>query len=600
MRTRNLHLLAASVVASSLALVSCGPGAAASAVRPSDPTAANALGEAACLEVAGKQGEPLVIDWAPEQRGDLEVAMKDGVAVVAYSCKSIKVLADCHIDGKYGFMGTTRNEQVVQLANADELSANLPLSGAKISSELARGSTIDIAMIMVGKRRTTWDAPTKADLKGHCDGATHYVRSATVGAFAMDTGTEGKVRAAAEMFGAGGKGESTSSKKVQTKQGEIADCNAASPDADKAPAQCGAPIRLLLNPIAEAPAKPTPDTASTSAPSAPPPARFSRPEEADACPQGMVFSGGKCTKPSDVAVHTCKASDVQDCSAQCDKNDVVSCALLGAHYASANDAAKAGPPLKKACDAGEAHACTNLGVLAEGGGSRDAGTAALFQKGCAGGDAIGCRHYGATLAGKDDGKAFAAYQKACEGGDPAGCGLLGTAYANGAGVARDPAKGADYKRRACDGGDARSCADVAALLESGKVIGKNEVLSRIYYERGCLRDPRGAPDACTGLGRATWKQNPQLAKMWFDRGCAFGDPVGCATLKVLYGENRPLVVKAQVAQEAQTACIAGDMRACTTQGLLQSAQGMGAMSKPNVQRACQSGDALACELAKKP
>src|SRR4051812_46450906 len=91
----------------------CGPGSAASKIRPDDPTAANALGEAGggeCHEV-DSSAEPLVVDWKVEQRGDLEEAMHDGVAVVAYSCKGIKLLKDCHIDGKYGFLGMTKREQ---------------------------------------------------------------------------------------------------------------------------------------------------------------------------------------------------------------------------------------------------------------------------------------------------------------------------------------------------------------------------------------------------------------------------------------------------------------------------------------------------------
>lgn len=594
---------ALALLVSPLFFVACGAGAPASVVRPSDPTAASALGEASCHDVAGKQGQPLVVDWAPEQRGDLEVAMKDGVAVLSYSCTAIKVLPDCHLDGKYGFMGTTRAEQVVQLANADELAVNLPLSGAKLGTELARGSTIDVAMVMIGKRRTTWDQPTTADLKGSCEGATHYLRSATVGAFAMDTGTQGKVRAAAEMFGIGASGGSESAKKVHAKQGDLADCEHASPDSDKAPPQCGAPIRLVLAPIAEAPAKapgataPPPAPAPGAAPAGAP--RFSRPEEADACPPGLVWAGGKCAKAADVAVHTCKPGDVDDCTAQCGKNDAASCAILGAHYASSNQASKAQPPLAKACTAGEAHACTNLGVLTAS-ASGGKGDPQLFKKGCDGGDAVGCRHLGlAYAAAKDDAKSFAAFRSSCEGGDAAGCGAVGAAYTNGAGTSKDPVKGVEYKRRGCDGGDARSCADVAAMLETGKGVPKNEILARMDYQRACFRDPRGAADACTGLGRVTWKENPQLAKTWFDRGCAFGDATACAVLKVMYGEARPSVANIQAGQDAQRACVMGDGRACTTAGLLQAGTGALPMAKPNVQRGCQLGDAFACELAKK-
>src|SRR5262249_10720227 len=91
----------------------CRPGGAAEAIRPADPTAAAALGETECRDVLSS-AEPLVVDWKPEQRGDLEESMHDGVAVVAYSCQGLRLLKDCHIEGSYGFLGMTRREQVVR------------------------------------------------------------------------------------------------------------------------------------------------------------------------------------------------------------------------------------------------------------------------------------------------------------------------------------------------------------------------------------------------------------------------------------------------------------------------------------------------------
>ena len=138
-----------------------------------------------------------MVDWKPEQRGDLEIAMSEGVAVVAYDCSGMKLLKDCHLNGSYGYLGMTRKEQVVRLSDSDEVRANLPLSGVKLSAELKRGASLDVAMVMVGKRRTTWREPTKTDLQGPCDGATHFVRAATVGAFVMETGTKAKAQVVA-------------------------------------------------------------------------------------------------------------------------------------------------------------------------------------------------------------------------------------------------------------------------------------------------------------------------------------------------------------------------------------------------------------------
>src|SRR5262245_29071746 len=104
-----------------LLLPGCGAGTAAEAVRPPEQTASSALGESAECRDVSRGAEPLVVDWKPEQRGELEVAMKDGVAIVAYDCNGIRLLPDCRLDGEYGFIGMTRKEQVVRLETMDEV-----------------------------------------------------------------------------------------------------------------------------------------------------------------------------------------------------------------------------------------------------------------------------------------------------------------------------------------------------------------------------------------------------------------------------------------------------------------------------------------------
>ena len=191
-------------------------------------------------------GTPLIVDWRPEDRGDVEVAMKRGVAFVHYDCNSIKLVPDCTAPGIYGFVGMTKKEQVISLANADEAKANLPFSGGTVGADLSRGDSIDIGLIMIGKRTTTFTEITHADMTGRCDGATHFVRSATLGAYAMTTDAAGSVTTAAQLFSVGGSTGSTSTKKATNKDGDVASCNTADPDATKPPSQCGAPLRVQL------------------------------------------------------------------------------------------------------------------------------------------------------------------------------------------------------------------------------------------------------------------------------------------------------------------------------------------------------------------
>jgi hypothetical protein len=202
--------------------LAAGCGGVPGATPPDAPTAAEATGRLSVKAVSGPSA-PLIVDWKAEQRADLEEVIADGVAIVAWDDQGLRLLRRCRLDGEYGYLPIQVKKDVVRLESAEDVAANLPLGGigiaGKIGGEFEQGTTLDIAMAMVGKRRTTWNDVTTADLKGSCEGASHYVRAILVGAFAMQTGARAKARAAAVIFGAGVQGGSSSSKDVGTSDG---------------------------------------------------------------------------------------------------------------------------------------------------------------------------------------------------------------------------------------------------------------------------------------------------------------------------------------------------------------------------------------------
>ena len=588
------------------ALDGCGAGGAGAAVRPKDATAAEGIGEGPCHE-AENSGEPLVVDWKPEQRGDLELVMKENVAIVSYSCKGFKLLKDCKVDGKYGFLGMSKKEQVVKLNNADEVKANLPLGGigiaGNISAEMARGSTLDVAMIMVGKVKTTWAKVQADELKGDCEGATHFVRGAMVGAFVMETGTKGEVKTAAQMFGAGAAGASSSAKNVQNKDGDIADCAKASPDSPKAPSQCQAFIRLELKGILP---KAAPAAAGAAAPPPPPPEKPAGNDVAAAeptCPKGLVMADGKCTEPASAKAFLCNPKDANECVDQCGKGNAQSCGAAGALYVNggggaSRDDKKARELLGKGCDGADTKSCTNLGVLmAQGrGGAKDGASAAKnFEKGCADADALACGMLGMQYktgdgVTKDDAKAASLLQKGCEGGNDAACGTFGKMLLDGTGTTKDVAKGTDYLKRACDGTQAQACVDLGGLAEaSHNVIG-----AKLTYQRGCWR---GNKEACFGEGRMElgFGGNKDAAKRAFDKSCNFyNDQASCAAMKVLFGGSRAVFPGAE-SMQLTAKCNSGSARDCGIAGLMNIATG-NPMGKDQIERACMQQDGLACAV----
>jgi uncharacterized protein len=594
------------------ALDGCGAGSAGAVVRPKEATAAEGISEGPCHE-SDTGGEPLVVDWKPEQRGDLELVMKENVAVVAYSCKGFKLLKDCKVDGKYGFIGMSKKESVVKLNNADEVKANLPLGGigiaGTIGAEMARGSTLDVAMIMVGKVKTTWAKVQADELTGDCTGATHFVKGAMVGAFVMQTGTKGEVKSAAQMFGVGASTGSTSGKNVQNKDGDIADCAKSSPDDKKAPGQCQAFIRLELKGIVPKAAAPAAGAAAPAAPAEVKPAGNDVVAVEPTCPKGLVLADGKCTEPKSAAAFLCTPTNATECEQQCGKGNAPSCGTAGTLFiggsgGATRDEKKARELLSKGCEGADTKSCVNLGVLlSQGrGGAKDSAAAAKnFERGCADADALACGMLGAQYksgdgVAKDEAKAASFLQKGCEGGNDAACGTFGKMLLDGTGVTKDAAKGVDFMKRACDGTQAQACVDLGNLSETGKDAPKNPILAKMLYQRGCFR---GSVQACFDQGRMElgFGGNKDASKRAFEMGCNRNDKLSCGALKVLFGGTRMVMTGPEV-MEASNRCNTGSTKDCGIAGMMNIATN-NPMGKSQIDRACMQQDALACAVKNK-
>src|SRR5690242_5759754 len=88
-----------------------------------------------------------------------------------------------------------------------------------------------------------------------------------------------------------------------------------------------------------------------------------------------------------------------------------------------------------------------------------------------GGEADGCHRLayfyatGERGVTKDLGRALPLFQKSCAAGIAAGCNLLGIAYIQGEGVARDRQRGAEYMAKACTAGDQSVCTAIQACKD---------------------------------------------------------------------------------------------------------------------------------------
>lgn len=596
MTTRAAH--AAMVLGLVGAAASCSPAPPAPGPAPMPPSPEFITGNL----------EPMIVDWQPEQRGDLEVSMRDGLVVVGYDKRGFRHLRDCHVDGTYGFMGMTRRERVVRLESADDVRANLPLGGlglaARLGGELENGATLDIAMVMIGKLRTTWRNVAADDLVGQCAGATHVVRGATVGAFAVDKGDRTRMRAVAEIFGAGAGGSVASSSMVRVVDGQLADCSSAAPDSPSAPRQCGALIRVELLPIAA-----TKDVKAASL-------AERDPELADVCPAGLLMVEGKCTRlQASLASKEieCTYGNGRQCLDQCKAGNAKSCAKLSLMVVKGEGAPQSveqGPPLAMmACKRGDAAGCTLLGsYLQHGVGTqknlKDAAEA--YAKGCDEGDAEGCQWIGTMLliglgAPRDTKLAAKALSKGCKGGAHGACSDLGLLALGGQGFDKDLPTAAGLFKRACDGDNGTGCSNLGYMHEFGAGTPKDVRASLQAYLKACKLDESSCVQlgAMFHMGKGVARDESKAVAL-YKSACAKGDTMGCALIRGYIDPKQEFDLERASGEMNvwKATCESGIARDCTGIGIIAVSVGKKDEGRQLLGKACALGDEWGCAMAK--
>jgi hypothetical protein len=548
------------ILLSSLLIVT-GLGAAACAskagvMRPKEQSAGEATGEKVCdpKRVAGDT-EPFSVDWSDANRASLESAMSRGVAVVKYSCEGVEVLKGCSITGEYAYRGISKKTKVVQMKDMSEVSANLgPVSlPVAVQGEMKQGRGLDLAYALVGNESTTVQTVTRDMLKGRCDGATHFVYEAALGAFAMDTNASGEARGAAQVFGQGGVSTGASSaKSTRVTDGDVSACDKAKDEGREKVNGCKAVVRVTLFAIA-------PSVKATGPAIAAPDVR--------SCPDGFAYVDGSCKR--DAKSTLCKVGDVDGCKALCTAGSAESCSRFSAALlersltsgftvkpAARGDLTKqlAGfmDPLKKACEEGEGAACTgaafasmaarpNADFILEGSDAKVA--VPLFEKGCKQGDSTACymsilvygdgmlKKEGENSIPRDVQKMIDIVGLGCDRGNAVACFMLaGQIFYDDKSIPDAAARArtvVSFARRSCTGGIPEGCAAAGALQQptaqcsetlkafNPELSGKGEIFSLW----------KGMEDHCQDVASAT---NPEGAKEMFEVGCKLGHKLSCS------------------------------------------------------------------------
>lgn len=499
----------------------CGAGELTKAALPDGETAAGAVGDPKCTpQMIANGSSPLIVDWDPSRRSDLEVAMKEGVVVASYSCeKGVQLLPDCKVAGDYGYVGVSTKSQKVTLSSSDDIGANLSVGSAlpiELKAALSRGSALHLGYMLVGKRSAARPFVAKQELEGRCDGATHFVRRADVGAFAFKSGAKADFESALSVFQQGIKGSSQTEKDVSSTDGKPDACEKANPDAADPPSDCRAVVRVTLLPIDDKPLK---EVAQQKAET---PAKKSMPVDEPVCPEGTVLSAGKCQlEQKEMSAYLCAPNDEAECKAQCQAGDDGSCGryanlLLAGGDDRMNEAKPLVSALTRACEKSDvAVACGVSGWLTDD----NAKSLALHTQGCRQGYVHSCMELGDFLlqghrgATKDPARYFSVMDAACQAGSAMACALLADHHLGGKDTARDVAKGKQLALRACHGGTFIGC-----LFYGAVHLGKED----------CEKAAGGKTLHCDAADGS----NPAEGKKFLARACELSDEA-CAASKAL-------------------------------------------------------------------
>ncbi|MBI5536301.1 MAG: hypothetical protein HY898_26500 [Deltaproteobacteria bacterium] len=212
------------------------------ATAPEVPT-----GQAKC-KVAASHENPLVTEWPAPEKANLEALLRQGTVVVSYSGCAMKLLPHCRTRGYYGWRRTTTSTDTLEIRNAEDLYAKLPLGAVSLEGELARSGRISVQTTVAGQIELQQFDPATMATDPYCEGATHVLGALSLGAFKMRSGGAISARGGAGVPTIGSGSASTSSEETVMREAGTPDSCKMSTDQGVHP-DCSSPIQVFLRPL---------------------------------------------------------------------------------------------------------------------------------------------------------------------------------------------------------------------------------------------------------------------------------------------------------------------------------------------------------------
>ena len=202
-------------------------------------------GDQAKCHLAANHENPLVTEWPASDKANLEARLGEGAVVVAYSGCSLRMLPRCRPAGSYRWRRTTIATDTIEIHNADELYAKMPIGAASLEGELQRSGRLAVQTSVSGQFQLDGFDPMSTPKGDECQGATHVVGALSVGAFKLRSGGAAKLGGSASFLGTGSAhGGSESEETIMREAGAPDRCTEATPSAPNS--DCASPIQMFL------------------------------------------------------------------------------------------------------------------------------------------------------------------------------------------------------------------------------------------------------------------------------------------------------------------------------------------------------------------
>lgn len=175
--------------------------------------------------------------------------MGSRTVAVQFSGCEMRIIDACRLPGHYAWRRTTLATDTIEITNADDLYAKLPLGAVSLEGELERSGRLAVRTTVAGQLQLEGLQAEQA-ASDACADATHVVSAVSVGAFKLLSGGAARAQGGAGALGLGAGISTQQTESIMRESGVQGACSAAT--AETPDPQCGAPIQLFLEPLRRA------------------------------------------------------------------------------------------------------------------------------------------------------------------------------------------------------------------------------------------------------------------------------------------------------------------------------------------------------------